>query len=98
LVADKFFRIERTSSEKGDKHTFEPTWTECDYETTEDEEKVERKNRYVAFWGERKVGNKLLFIIYRIMRLFIVSVFYYQVPYLAATFSYIVPWYNGIEK
>ena len=49
------------------------------------------KHIYITFWGDRNWYNKLFFLIYKAFRLFIVSVWYYFIPFIAMISSFLIP-------
>ena len=52
---------------------------------------------YVKFeWVQRTLGNKIVYSLYRLLKVFFVSVWFYYAPFLALLFNFIVPLF--IEK
>ena len=49
------------------------------------------KHIFIDFWKDRNWYNKICFIIYKIFRVVIVSVWYYFIPFVAMVASFIVP-------
>ena len=43
-------------------------------------------------WKQRKCGNKCLWSLYRIMRIFFVSIWFFFIPFVALTYNFIVPY------
>ena len=46
---------------------------------------------YVSFWRDRPLINKLLWLVYRVLRMVYVSLWFYFVPFIVIIGSYVVP-------
>lgn len=81
-------RVERQDCEKvHEKTLFKP---ENPKDETHNYHDFLPKHVYVDFW-RRKWHNKLLYLIYTLFRLIIVSVWYYFVPFVALLANFVVP-------
>ena len=49
------------------------------------------KHIYIDFWKDRAWYNKICYLIYKLFRIVIVSVWYYFIPFVAMVASFIVP-------
>ena len=47
---------------------------------------------YISFY-DRTFGNKILYVFYKIMRVLLVSFWFYFVPFVAMFASYVIPYY-----
>ena len=49
------------------------------------------KHIYIRFWEDRSWPNKISYIIYKLIRLIIVSIWFYFIPFIAMIASFIAP-------
>ena len=83
-----------TSSEARSIEVNEIVPQPCERKATDDpdDKKIEIPITYIKIkFRERKCCNKVLYILYRILRIFMVSFWYYFMPFLVINLSFFVP-------
>ena len=49
------------------------------------------KHIYIHWWKDRRLDNFFLSVIYRFIRMFVVSIWFYFVPFIAVIASFLIP-------
>ena len=66
--------------------------------SVEDEKEFEMPTHIRISFSERKLFNKVLYLIYKIFRMFFTTVWFYFAPILALTASYTIPYSFNADR
>ena len=67
--------------------------SELEEEEEEDEHSCKLPTHMMVEFKSRTLGNKILYLIYKMFRIILVSFWFYFVPFLAMFASYVIPAY-----
>ena len=92
-ISEEMEQEEGQEIEDFDTHFADEAQEEIDYEMEHAEDScILPTHMYIGFYS-RKWDNKVLYILYKIFRIFLVSFWFYFVPFVAMFASYVIPFY-----